>query len=268
LVRGLYTSAAGALVAQSNIDVIANNLANASTSGFKRALLQIESQPDIDLSRYQTDPGQLGSNQLAGVPTEAPVGQLGSGSQIYATPVNFEQGQIALNGNALSFALSGPGFFAVRSNATNRINYTRSGSFMIGSDGNLRNTDGDLVLDQNGNGIPMPSIGKIEVDKQGNINVDGAITGRLGVYEFNNTQALTPLGSTQYADTNDAAGVRAATQTNVYQYSLEQSNGDVIHSMVDLITNQRWFEANEKSISTQDDATSQSISVVGRSTGS
>jgi flagellar basal-body rod protein FlgF len=268
LVRGLYTSAAGALVAQANIDVIANNLANASTSGFKRALLQIEAQPDIDLSRYQTDPGQLGDNRTPGVPTETPIGQIGSGSQVYATPVNFEQGQIVLNGNTLSFALAGPGFFALRNATTNQATYTRNGSFMRGADGNLRNLEGDLVLDPNGNAIPLPTTGKIEVDKLGNINVDGATSGRIGVVEFNNVQALTPLGSTQYGNTNNAAGVIGASRSTVYQYSQEQSNGDVVHSMVDLIANQRWFEANEKSISTQDDATSQSISAVGRTTSS
>lgn len=264
MVRGLYAAAAGALVAQASIDVIANNLANASTAGFKRALLQVEAQPSNDIYRYQTDPGQLGANRTPGVPAIVPVGQLGSGSQIYATPTNFEQGDISLNGNTLSFALSGPGFFAIRDAATGTIRYSRAGTFERGEDGNLRTTNGDLVLDDGGNAVPVPALGKIEVDGQGNLSVDGAVTARFGVLEFDNVQNLQPVGATEYTNVNNVAGVHPATNTTVIQYAEERSNGDVIRSMVDLITNQRWFEANEKSISTQDDATNQAITVVGR----
>ena len=109
MIRGLYTSAAGAIVAEAMIDNVSNNLANVSTNGFKRTLLQIESQPQTDIYRFQTDPGRSPLNRLDGVAPTRSIGQLGSGSDIYATPTNFEQGQIALNGNAYSFALSGPG---------------------------------------------------------------------------------------------------------------------------------------------------------------
>lgn len=278
MVRGLYTSAAGALVAQASIDVVANNLANSSTDGFKRALLQVESQPMSDLYRYQTDPGQNPSNRTPGVATQAYVGQLGSGSQVYATPTNYEQGPITANDNPYSFALSGPGFFAIRDPQTGTVQYTRDGQFMPGADGNLATVSGADVLGPNGQPIPIPTTGtlgqnqlstngKIQVDKQGNINLAGNVFGQIGVFEFNNLQSLQPQGSTNYIDPG-TAGVHAATGTNVLQYSEERSNGSVIQSMVSLITNERWFEANEKSISTQDDATGQALSTVGRSTAS
>jgi flagellar basal-body rod protein FlgG len=242
LIRGLYTSAAGALVAQAMIDNVANNLANVSTNGFKRTLLQIEAQPQTQLYRYQTDPGQLPDNRLPGVPTQTPVGTLGSGSDIYATPTIFEQGQISLNGNPLSFALSGPGFFAIQDPTSGQISYTRDGSFMRDANGILSTVDGATVLDPAGHSIPMPALGKIEVDTKGNINVDGAVTAQIGTFEFNNINALQPQGTTQYLAPQNA-GVHAATQTSVLQYS----------------------DANEKSISTQDDATNQAISTVGKS---
>jgi flagellar basal-body rod protein FlgG len=260
----MYSAAAGALVAQASIDTIANNLANASTSGFKRTLLQVESQPENDIYRFQTDPGQLPANRLPGVPTQTLVGQLGTGSQIYGTPINYEQGQIAVNGNTLSFALSGPGFFETRDPQTGGIVYTRDGSFVRSAAGLLTTDAGAPVLDQNGNTIPLPLTGKIEVDTQGNMNVDGQGVGRIGTFEFGNLQALQPQGSTSYV-APAAAGVRAARNTSVIQYAEEKSNGDVINSIVGLITNERWFDANEKSISTQDDAVNQAISIVGRS---
>jgi len=244
------------------IDNVSNNLANSSTNGFKRTLLQIESQPQQQLYRFQTDPGQNPLNRLPGVGAQDPIGSLGSGSDVYATPTNFEQGQIATNGNAFSFALSGPGFFAVQDPTTGQIQYTRDGSFMRAADGTLATVDGKTVLDAGGHSIPMPALGKIEVDTQGNINVDGVTSGQIGMFEFNNIQALQPQGSTGYTAGPDA-GLHPATQTRMLQYSEEKSNGDVVRSIVDLITAERWFDANEKSIQTQDDATQQAIATVG-----
>jgi len=263
LVRGLYTSAAGALVAEAMIDNVSNNLANSSTNGFKRTLLQIESQPQQQLYRFQTDPGQNPDLRLPGVPTQDPIGSLGNGSDIYGTPTNFEQGQIAMNGNAYSFALSGPGFFAVQDPTTGQIQYTRDGSFMIGANGTLTTVDGKSVLDAGGHTIPMPAVGKVEVGTDGVINVNGNTTGTIGVFEFNNVQALQPQGATGYIP-GPTAGLRPATQTSILQYSEEKSNGDVVNSIVQLINAERWFDANEKSIQTQDDATNQAISAVGR----
>lgn len=264
MVRGLYTSAAGALVAQANIDNIANNLANVSTNGFKRTLLQIQSQPETDIYRYQTDPGTLPDNRLAGTPSQVLLGQLGSGAQIYATPVEFDQGQIAVTNNTLDFALSGPGFFAVR-NTAGAVSYTRDGQFVRDSTGNLVNMAGDDVLSPNGGTIQIPPIGKVEVDTAGNINVDGQNSAQIGVFEFNNRANLAIQGSNSYTDPTNTAGIHAATATSVLQYSQEKSNSDVVRSIVDLITNERWFEANEKSIQTQDAATNQAISQVGNS---
>jgi flagellar basal-body rod protein FlgF len=265
LIRGLYSSAAGALVAEAMIDNVSNNLANSSTNGFKRTLLQIESQPQTQIYRFQTDPGQMPDNRLPGVSTQVPIGTLGSGSDVYATPTNFEQGQIAINGNTYSFALSGPGFFAIQDPATGQTSYTRDGSFQRSADGTLTTVDGASVLDGAGHTIPMPALGKIEVDTQGNINVNGVTSGQIGVFEFNNVNALQPQGATQYTIIpGQLAGIRRATQTSVIQYAEEKSNGDVVKSIVDLITAERWFDADEKSIQTQDDATNQAITVVGR----
>jgi flagellar basal body rod protein FlgG len=251
------------MVAQAMIDNVANNLANSSTNGFKRTLLQIESQPDTELYRFQTDPGQNPLNRLQGVDVQVPIGRLGSGSDVYATPTNFEQGQIAMNGNTYAFALSGPGFFAVQDPTSGQSTYTRNGSFMRSADGTLTTVDGATVLDAGGHSIPMPALGKIEVDTKGVINVDGVTTGQIGTFEFNNVNALLPQGGTGFtAGAN--AGLRPATRTSVLQYSEEKSNGDVIRSMVDLINAQRWFQANEKSIATQDEALNQAINTVGK----
>jgi len=264
LVRGMYSAAAGAIVAQASIDNIANNLANVSTAGFKQTLLQVESQPQSQLFRFQTDPGQVPENRLPGVPTQTYVGQMGSGSQIYATPTTYQQGQIATNGDTLSFALAGPGFFAIRNPQNNTTSYTRDGNFLRSATGQLVTASGSLVLDQGGNPITLPATGHIEVDTKGVINVNGVVTDQIGTYEFNSLQALQAQGTSTYT-APATAGIRPAQNTTVIQYAEEKSNADVITSIVGLISNERWFDANEKSISTEDDATNQAIAIVGKS---
>lgn len=264
MVRGLYISAAGALVAQAAIDNTANNLANVDTTGFKRTLLQVQSQPMTQLYRIQTDAGRTPGARTPGVAAQVPIGQLGSGSQIYGTPTTFEQGPISNTGNGLDFAISGPGFFQLRT-LDGTIAYTRDGNFIRDSTNHLVTPAGDQVLNAQGAPVILPTQGKIEVDRNGAINAGGAVSDTIGTFEFANVDSLQRVGTNKYTDLNQAqpAGARAATNTTVLQYSQERSNSDVVRSIVDLITNERWFDANEKSIQTQDDAVGQAISAVG-----
>ena len=100
------------------------------------------------------------------------------------------------------------------------------------------------------------------IARDGTVSVDGRNYDQLNVVEFANAANLRPEGSNRFADAG--AGARAATNTSALQGSLEKSNADVVRSMVDLIANERWFDANEKSIQTHDDAVGQAITTVGR----
>jgi flagellar basal-body rod protein FlgG len=262
----MYTAASGALVAQSTVDTIANNLANVNTAGFKRTLLQVQAQPHRDLYRFQTDPAKnAGGARTAGIPSQIAIGALGSGAQVYDTPADYEQGLIATTGNDLDVALSGPGFFAIR-DGNGALKYTRDGAFVRDQNGVLTAQNGDRVLGRNGAAIVLPQSGKVEIARDGSISVDGRAYDRLAVVEFGNLSALRPEGSSRFADTG-AAAPRNATNTSALQGSLEKSNADVVRSMVDLIAAQRWFDANEKSIQTQDDAVGQAVQTVGRTNG-
>ena len=258
----MYTAASGALVAQSTVDTIANNLANVNTVGFKRTLLQVQSQPHRDLYRFQTDPGKSpNAAASAGIPAQVPIGALGSGAQVYDTPADYQQGAIAATGNDLDVAMSGPGFFAIR-DGNNALRYTRDGAFVRDQNGYLTAQNGDRVLGRNGAPIALPASGKIEIARDGAISVNGQGYDRLAVVEFANVNALRPEGSNRFVDAG--AGARNATNTSTLQGSLEKSNADVVRSMVDLIAAQRWFDANQKSIQTQDDAVGQAVQTVGR----
>jgi flagellar basal-body rod protein FlgF len=257
LVRGLYTAASGALVAESQADVIANNLANVNTSGFKRTLLQVQSAPEMGLYRRQIDPGNP-----RGVASSAFIGALGMGAQVMDTPAVFEQGAIAQTGNPLDLAIQGNAFFAIQT--PQGVRYTRDGQFSEDPNGRLVTMDGNLVLGTNGPVQVQPSGGAVQIDSSGQITQGGRLVDTLALVQFNNLGQLRPEGDNRFVATPAAGAARAAGST-VHQGFLEKSNANVVRSMVDLITAQRWFEANQKVITTQDQANGWAIETVANS---
>ena len=255
----MYTAAAGALVAQSNADTIANNLANVNTGGFKKTLLQVEATESMPLYRVQTDPGSTRGTTVPGKHSVEYVGPLGFGSRIYDTPPQFAQGPLQRTDNHLDMGLYGSGFFTVQTQ--NGIRYTRDGNFLVNQQGLLSTQDGALVLGTRG-AIPIPVGNNITTETDGTVSVDGRLVDKVQVTEFNDTRFLRKEGDNRFIDTG--AGPHANTSTSVNQGTLERSNADVVRSMVDLIVSQRWFEANEKVIQTEDDALGRSINDVGR----
>ncbi|MHB8148389.1 MAG: flagellar basal-body rod protein FlgF [Vulcanimicrobiaceae bacterium] len=268
MVRGIYTAATGALVAQSMVDNVANNLANVNTSGFKQTLMQISSAQTLSIYHLQTNPGQTPNRATPGVSTASYIGTLGTGAQVYDTPENFSQGALQRTGNPLDVALAGPNaFFAVRT--PNGVRYTRDGQFLQDSNGNLTTQDGLPVLDTNGQPINLQpqgaagNQGTISIATDGTISEQGRTVGQLAVVQFNNLTALRPEGDNRFVDTGKAGP--AASTVGVQQGTLEKSNGNVVRSMVDLITAERWFDANERVIKNEDDATNLAITQVAKS---
>jgi flagellar basal-body rod protein FlgF len=262
LVRGLYTSASGALVAESMADNVANNLANVNTSGFKQTLLQIQSAQTLDVSRIQTDPGQTPGKPLPGVSVREEVGPLGTGAQVYDTPTNYEQGPLAATGNPLDVAITGSAnaFFTIAT--PNGVRYTRDGQFTEDAQGILRTTGGNAVLSTQGQQIQLQNQGAVTIGKDGTVYQNRQIVAQLQLTQFNNLTNLRPEGANTYAPSGNAGP--STTTATVQQGFIEQSNANVVRSMVDLITAERWFDANQKSIMTQDNATSTAITAVGK----
>ena len=261
MVRGLYTSAAGALVAQSQADVIANNLANVNTTGFKRTLLQVQSAPEMGIYRRQTDPATALDGTTTGSPAAQFVGALGTGSQVADTPSVFEQGSLQSTGNTLDLAIQGNGFFTLQTQQG--IRYTRDGQFARDAQGYLVTMDGDRVLGRNG---PIQlQAGAVQIAQDGTVRQNNQTIDQLRVVNFANLTAVRPEGDNRFVDTGAARPALDSTST-VNQGYLERSNANVVRSMVDLIDAQRWFEANQKSIQTQDTANGYAIQTVARST--
>lgn len=259
MVRGLYTAASGALTAQAKADVIANNLANVNTSGFKQTLLQVEAATPFGIYRIQTDPGKTPGTTVPGSHVMQFVGALGTGSLVMDTPTNFEAGAFAQTGNTLDLALSGPGFFTIQT--PQGVRYTRDGSFVRNNQGLLTTQQGDLVLGSGG-AITVPATGKFEVGPSGAVSVNGQTLDQVRITEFSNLTALRPEGDNRFVNTGAAGPVASAT-TSVNQGFIEKSNANVVRSMVDLINAERWFDANQKAIQSEDDMTNNVIQNVG-----
>ncbi len=274
MVRGLYTSASGALVAQSMADNVASNLANVNTSGFKQTLLQIQSTPSLDVYRIQTDPGKTRGNPLPGRPVAQEVGLLGTGVQVYDTPTSFDQGGLQNTGNPLDVAISNNAnaFFTIQTQ--NGVRYTRDGEFAEDGQGFLRTHDGNFVLNTQGQPIQLaPTGGTVTIQSDGTIYQNSTsatagnqatTVGQLAMTQFNSLLNLRPEGTNNFNPSGNAAPAPATTATTVQQGYIETSSANVVKSMVDLITAERWFDANEKSVKTQDDATNTAIAMVGK----
>lgn len=255
-------------------DNVANNLANVNTSGFKQTLLQIQSTPSLDIYRIQTDPGKTSGNPLPGRPVSQEVGLLGTGVQVYDTPTSFDQGPLQNTGNPLDVAISNTAnaFFTIQT--ANGIRYTRDGEFAEDGQGVLRTHDGNPVLNTQGQQIQLqPGGGAITIQPDGTIyqtsanpgaGNQAAAVGQLQMTQFNSLLNLRPEGTNNYAISGNAAQPNPTTAATVQQGYIEASNSNVVKSMVDLITAERWFDANEKSVKTQDDATNTAIAMVGK----
>jgi len=169
------------MVAQASVDAIANNLANVSTGGFKRAVTQVESTTSMQLYRIQTDPGQVPGQATPGKPSIVPVGPLGFGSYVYDTPTVFDQGGLQATGNPLNVALTGPGFLTIQT--PQGVRYTRQGDLVRNPQGLLATTNGNLVLG-NGGPISVPTNATISFSPTGQVLVDNVATNQLRLTEL------------------------------------------------------------------------------------
>ncbi|MGE0557195.1 MAG: flagellar basal-body rod protein FlgG [Burkholderiales bacterium] len=251
MIRSLWISKTGLDAQQTQMDVIANNLANVSTNGFKRARAVFE-----DLL-YQTlrQPGAQSSQQ-----SQLPTGlQLGTGVKPVATARIFTQGNLQQSGNPLDIAIQGNGFFQVLM-PDGTTAYTRDGSFQVDSQGQLVTASGFAV--QPAITIPANAL-SVTIGRDGVVSVlrAGSPTpsqvGALQLASFTNPAGLQSFGENLYIETASSGTPSANTPgTNglglLNQGYVETSNVNVVEELVAMIQTQRAYEINSKSISTSD----------------
>lgn len=265
MLRGMYTGASGMLAQQVRTDVLANNLANAQTVGFKREAVLQRAFPEM-LIRRVFDPVAPGGGAVGtffgaqGAYDPRPVvGRLGTGTYVDGTWTVHEQGPLRYTGNDLDVALNGDGFFAVQTEAG--VRYTRDGRFALDAEGRLVTLAGWPVLDADGQ--PIVVGGAATIDEQGQVWVDGAVTARLGVWSFPEPQWLQREGTGLWVPTDDA-GEPAPGGATVHAGYLEDANVNVVTTMVELITAFRSYEANQKVIQAYDETLGRVVNDLGR----
>lgn len=251
MIRALYTAATGMTGMQTQIDTTSNNIANVNTIGYKKQRAEF-----ADLF-YQT-------MQYAGTSTSetttAPVGiEVGLGVRTIGIAKNFTQGNPKETGNNLDLTIMGKGFFQIEMPDGN-IAYTRSGSFKLDSDGNIVNADGYRLIPN----ITIPEDAtKINIGTDGTISVMQANStelntlGQIETTTFINPAGLHSLGDNLYINTNASGepinGVPGMEGFGmIRQGFIEMSNVKLVEEMTDLITGQRAYEANSKTIQTAD----------------
>lgn len=262
MVRSLWTAATGMRAQQTNVDTIANNLANVNTTGYKTETNSFKSL------LYQTIQTKTTSANGETKPTGA---QVGLGVRNAAINSIFTDGALLASESPTAFALSGNGFFAVRGEDGNTY-YTRNGDFQwsLNSAGGimLTNSDGLPVLASSGNPISFGNeyvAGKITVTGDGQFcypdenNNPQPLGITFGIYQFNNPTGLEKKDSGLF-EQSPASGVPLSElnnpnleKTKVSQGYLEGSNVQVVDEMVNLITAQRAYQLNSKAITASDE---------------
>jgi len=224
---GFYAACAGLQAQTQALELMANNVANVNTTGYRGQLpmfrsVLTEAGPELSnpLNRVINDFGVLGGSRT-----------------------DLSAGNLESTGNTLDLAIEGNGFFAVQGKAGTL--YTRNGNFQVSTKAQLITTSGDLVLGELGP-ITMPN-GAVSISPDGTISVEGAVAGKLRLVDFVPGTLLNAEGKAYYSAPDAAA--RPAADSQVRQGMLESSNVDAVRAVVDLISVQRQAEMLERALS-------------------
>jgi flagellar basal-body rod protein FlgG len=252
MVKGLYTAYTGLVNQQNRLDVISNNLANATTVGYKKEGVTSQSFDEMMAIKVRDTTGMY--NQY--------IGDVSLGVKIGETYTDYEQGSFRETGENFDLALGGEGFFSIsytNKAGTTSTMYTRDGNFSMTKDGYLVTKDGDYVLGEGGI-IQLPTdASQIAISQDGTITADGVEIDKLALVDFEDYNYLQKYGENLYKAL-DTATVKDCDAT-VYQGYLEQSNVNVVTEMVEMITISRAFEANQKAMNAADDTLQKAVTL-------
>jgi flagellar basal-body rod protein FlgG len=247
----MWVAKTGLTAQSTRMTVIANNLANVNTTGFKKDRAQFE---DLLYQRIV----QAGAQ--ADINSQTPTGlMLGTGTRVLSTEKIHRQGNMMSTENSLDLAIAGDGFFSVQQ-ADGTVAYTRDGAFKMASTGALVTASGEALIPQ----ITIPQdAASITIGRDGTVTVElagggGAVqVGQLQLNRFVNNSGLQPAGRNLYVQTNSSGQPIVSIPGNqgtgsLMQGALESSNVNVVEEMVNMIETQRAYEINSKAIAAAD----------------
>ncbi len=253
MLRALYTAASGMAAQEMNLDNVANNLANASTAGFRKRRLQFE---DL-LYQNVIMPGAAATQQT----TIAAGLQIGLGTRSATSEIVQTQGDFSATGNQLDLTIQGQGFFQVTL-PSGETAYTRSGAFQLDSNGNVVTADGNPIepaisIPTGATSITIGSDGVVSVTLAGQTAAQQA--GNIQLALFPNPGGLNSVGNNLFLATTASGDPLVGTPGSseglgtIQQGYLEQSNVDVVEEFVQMIVAQRSYEANSRVVQAADE---------------
>ena len=280
MLRGFYTAATGMIAQQRRTEMLTNNMSNANTPGYKADQSSLRSFPEMLLSRLENKK-VVTMNGLT-LPTSNVVGAVNTGVYVQEIASSFSQGTLQETGNSTDFALTdismpvnvengrrGTVFFAVGRPGGEMV-YTRNGNFTVDQEGFLTVSNGNYVLDVNGNGIQVGN-DQFTIDETGAIRLDGGdYVTNIGIAYAENPLALEKGPDSFYSYFEDG-GLPMLNNEAIpgVQYSLQQgfvegSNVDTSQAMTEMLTAYRAFEANQKILQAYDKSLEKAVTEIGR----
>ena len=257
MIRGWYTAASGMNAQQQQLDVITQNLANADTTSYKRDVAIHKSFPELLIRRLQDDgviKNPFGSSDVAPI-----IGKMGLGVEVNEIFTEFEQGSLKQTHSPSDLALEGKGFFCVET--PHGEQYTRNGNFTVGIEGYLMTKEGYPVLGENGRiflqdkEYTVSKNGEVQARPIADPEVDMELQDRIKLVIFEHDRYLKKKGSSFYLETPVSGSAIAAEGKDrpvIIQGFVEASNINVVDEMVRMIAVNRAYEANQKTIQSED----------------
>jgi flagellar basal-body rod protein FlgG len=248
----LYTAASGMAAQELAVQVISNNIANLSTTGYKRQRAEFQDLLYDHVSQVGTQTSNQGNILPVGI-------ELGLGVKTVGTPRLMTQGNLSSTSNSLDLAVQGDGFFKILM-PDGSFAYTRDGSFNLDSQGRIVTANGNVVQP----GITVPTTAtSITINQQGQVSVTipgsttPSVLGQITLTRFINEAGLQAVGDNLFVETPASGPPQDGLPMingygNIQQGNLEQSNVDAVVEMTNLITAQRSYEMNSKVITATD----------------
>ncbi len=249
MIKGLYAAASAMITGVYRQQAVAHDIANVDTPGFKQILTSMD---EFDLTSAYTNTTKNSTDQVTYL------GNMGLGVMAAPETTDFSQGVLKTTDSPYDLAISGEGFFRIRTPEGDR--YTRDGRFSKDASGQLVTVDGNLVLSSSGQPIKLAE-GDPTISPNGQIYVNGVAGATIGVAYFADKTTLTRSAENTFSSTAAPAATGGGT---VIQNALEQSNVDSAQLMTQMIEISRSYQAAQQMVQNQDELLGKAISTLGR----
>lgn len=280
MIKGLYTAGAGMMVQMAKQDVVANNIANVNTNGFRKDNVLCQSFPAMLISRLgESEYNAMGQERML---PPVVIGSLGTGAVVKEIVTDHSSGTIKFTGNPTDLAISNEGYYLNGSNietpeqqlrgsyfvvqTPQGERFSRNGAFMINKDGTLVTSQGMPILSTDDQPINIvnedgEAAQDFSIDKSGSVLVDGNEIAKLKIVSFTDQQILEKEGGWMRAKTEGQYTV--IDNPGIMQGYLEMSNANAVQEMVTLISVVRAYESCQKVVQAEDELLSVAIDQVG-----